>query len=413
MSRVWAKMVKLLKCLRKVVSKWCVIVPIAYLIPRDKHLVLFWPVDHLFYENVKYLYLYLHKAKEKNIKYYLVTEARPLYELLKKNELPVLFHPTLLSRYLLLRANIFIVASGGWHKRSKYYLLFGAKIIQLWHGIPLKRIQLAVPGTKKRIASFAGKIDSAIRGKDINYDVVVSTSEFFTREAFSKAFRAKLFLESGYPRNDIFFNGVDDRCVLLGSDIEAISKISRLRADGYKIILYAPTYRDTGGDAVRDGVLNLGALSEFAKRYKAVFVFKFHRCSNHAYGLKKHRNIIEYGKLQDIQPLLKLTDVLITDYSSVYMDFLLLDRPIIFFPYDYEKYIEKDRELFFDYDWITPGPKCYSQVELKEALRDYIVGEKDDFAAKRKEIRDLAFKHKDGNASERIWSFIKGKYINS
>ena len=127
--------------------------------------------------------------------------------------------------------------------------------------------------------------------------------------------------------------------------------------------------------------------------------------------MEKYDNIIMYDNSKDIQPLLKLSDVLITDYSSVYVDYLLLDRPVIFFPYDYEKYIQKDRDLLFDYDWITPGPKCYSQDELQKTLSDCILGQKDDFVANREEIKNLAFKYKDGNASRRIWDYIKEKYI--
>ena len=60
-------------------------------------------------------------------------------------------------------------------------------------------------------------------------------------------------------------------------------------------------------------------------------------------------------------------DLLITDYSSIFFDFLLLDRPIVFFPYDLEQYLSQDRAMYFDYEIMTPGPKCrtYDELELQ------------------------------------------------
>ena len=70
----------------------------------------------------------------------------------------------------------------------------------------------------------------------------------------------------------------------------------------------------------------------------------------------------------DPYPLLKLIDVLITDYSSIYFDFMLTNKPIIFFPYDLEEYLMKSREMYFDYEEFTPGNKVFIQEDLEKAL---------------------------------------------
>jgi len=407
-------MLWLFKDIKKILSKWCTLVLMSCLAPKKRNLVLLIGKDNgAFVESVKYLYLYLHRINESGIRYYFLTERKSVYETLKQNGLPAVCHPTFLSVYLLLRAKVVIVCSSGWMRKSKYYLSFRAKKIQLWHGISLKKMELAHLQIAEYISSLKGKFDNAIRGKFINHDLVISPSEFYTKNVFSKAFRAKDFLESGYPRNDIFFNDHDNELIFLGSDKTTISKINELRASGHKIILYAPTFRDTGGNAITDGALNLDALSLFAEKHRVIFVFKYHSVANDVCDQGRYTNILEYDNSRDIQPLLRLSDILITDYSSVYMDYLLLDKPIIFFNYDYEKYTQKDRELFFDYDWITPGPKCCSQDSLEKTLTDYIVEQKDDFSVRREEIRNLVFKYKDGNASERIWDFIKEKYIKA
>lgn len=395
----------------KLILGWGIIVPISYLVPKKKNLILFVGKNHgEFLGNVKFLYLYLHRLKGSNAEYYFFTENKSIYRTLRQNKLPTIYHPSLLSIYVLLRANILVVDDTSWRNKYKYYFLFRSKKIQLWHGIPLKRINLSIPDVAKFNDSLKGKLHNVIRGKHHVSDLFISTSEFFTRNAFSKAFNAKLFLESGYPRNDIFYGDNDEQYESLGCDEETISKVKKLKASGYRIVLYAPTYRDTTRDAVSDGALSMNKLSEFAKRRKVVFIFKFHSYTGSTYELETYKNIVRYDNSKDIQPIMKLSDILITDYSSVYMDYLLLDRPIVFFPYDYEKYTQKDRGLLFDYDWITPGPKCYSQAELQKAILDAIEG-KDGFSARREEIRHLAFKYTNGESSRRIWDFVERNYI--
>ena len=82
--------------------------------------------------------------------------------------------------------------------------------------------------------------------------------------------------------------------------------------------------------------------------------------------------------------------ILITDYSSTYIDYLLLDRPVIFYDFDYDSYIEKDREMYFSYDEVTPGIKAGTFDELMEGMRQIVSGT-DDFKADRKKVRDLFY----------------------
>jgi len=396
--------------IKKLIFGWGIMVPISCLVPKKKNLILFVGKNKgQFLDNIKYLYLYLHRLKKNNISYYFFTTKKATYRILKQNDLPAVFHPSLLSIYVLLRANILIVGDRPWVRKYKYHISFRSKKVQLWHGVGFKKIGLAIQSNN----SLANRVHNAIRGNSPIHDLFVSTSEFYTENVFSNAFKAKRFLESGYPRNDIFFNGRVDKYDLLGADEKTISKIQRLRSDGYKIVLYAPTFRDIARDTADNKPFNLKSLSGFAKKYKTIFIFKLHAYVSAAIRPKAYNNIIEYDNTKDIQPLLKISDILITDYSSVYMDYLLLDRPVIFFFFFYEKYTQKDRGLIFDYESMTPGPKCYSQGEVQKALICYITGQKDDFSVKRKELRNLAFKYQDGRSSKRIWNFIEENYINS
>lgn len=83
-------------------------------------------------------------------------------------------------------------------------------------------------------------------------------------------------------------------------------------------------------------------------------------------------------------------DLLITDYSSIYLDYLLLDRPIVFFAYDLEHYVERDRALYFTYESMTPGARCDTQVKLENVLTAILSsGCRDEYAEQRNGVRQF------------------------
>lgn len=382
---------------------WIFILPLSYIIPKQSKLIIFTGShEGRFIDNIKYLFLYLYNLKDGDCEIYFLTENKHCFNELKDKGFPVLLYPSLYTVIKLLRTSVLIVDSWWWYSNLKYYFLYKAYKIQLWHGVGFKRIELDL--LKKE--SVLTKFISAFVGRYPVYDLIISTSEFYTEHLFSKAFKSKEILESGYPRNDSFFMDVN-KDTLTGTDEENYFKIKEFKEEGYKIILYVPTHRDTGGNPVSDNMLDIKRLSSFAVENKIIFIFKFHLATEEAYEFPA--NIIKYDNLKDIYPVIPLADLMITDYSSIYMDYLLLDRPVIFFPYDYNKYVSKDRELQFDYEWITPGIKCFTQNELEHEITDYFLKGKDDYREKRKEILNMAFKYKDGKASERIRDFIKRK----
>jgi len=107
----------------------------------------------------------------------------------------------------------------------------------------------------------------------------------------------------------------------------------------------------------------------------------------------------------DLYEILNSADLLITDYSSVYFDFLLLDKPIIFTPTDIDQYDSSRGFLLKPYDAWTPGPKVLDQNTLQSEIINSL---KIDgyYSEERARIRDLAHKYKDGESSKRVWNFI-------
>jgi CDP-glycerol glycerophosphotransferase (TagB/SpsB family) len=180
-------------------------------------------------------------------------------------------------------------------------------------------------------------------------------------------------------------------------------KINHL--DGKKVFLYAPTWRKYHIDLLGDYSFDFLAINTFLKDTNSVLLLKTHP------GIKSFEipedcsNIIIYK--EDSYEIMNKVDILLTDYSSIYFDFLLLNRPIIFTPFDLERYVDST-PLYYEYNEVTPGPKTKNWAEVISALEKIMGG--DDAYADRRNITNLRFnKFRDGNSCQRIADFIKQK----
>jgi CDP-glycerol glycerophosphotransferase (TagB/SpsB family) len=108
---------------------------------------------------------------------------------------------------------------------------------------------------------------------------------------------------------------------------------------------------------------------------------------------------------QDIYTILPETDFLVTDYPSVYFDYLLLNKPIIFAPFDIEQYVENDRALYYNYDDVTPGPKARNWREVMECIED-ILTKSDAFEDERRRVSRMFNAYDDGCSSKRVYDAI-------
>lgn len=274
--------------------------------------------------------------------------------------------------------------------------------IQLWHGVPLKKI--GFPEIHSAVNMTPEKAARLVRQYS-GYTSVPSTSSWVTEQLFSQAFKAHNFPELGFARNDVLLRNLT-RNDMLGVDTNIFVHLKRHRKAGGRIVVYMPTFRDTGGSFFQDEVLDLHFINAFCMRYKIIFLAKFHHLvrMDSYHGMQ---GFMLYNSMNDIYPLLHLADALITDYSSIYFDFMLLNKPIIFFPYDKEKYISRDRELFFDYSSITPGIHAHSQDELASAILRTIVHLEDRYMNDRILLRNAVFAKIDSLSAHRTCLHIR------
>jgi len=201
---------------------------------------------------------------------------------------------------------------------------------------------------------------------------------------------------TGVPRNDRLF--VRDERVL---DRLAIRPSQR-------VILFAPTYRESGvlPNYLPVPGLDPKRLVELLGKHDAILLIR-----PHYYEWSAARDMVERvgspylrtadeGVVPEVNELLPLTDILITDYSSIFFDFLLLDRPIIFSCYDREAY-EQERGFTIDYDSNTPGFKVATSEEFLNSLDQLLSGD-DPHRAQRLEARTRFHRLTDARSAERV-----------
>ncbi len=227
--------------------------------------------------------------------------------------------------------------------------------IQTWHGTPLKKIGLDVPGSD---------LDYAKEGEKFSY--MISPSKYCTEKyisAFGLQGREDIILETGYPRNDelFTFDQAKVNSVLRELDIPR----------GKKIILYAPTFRDNKHSQV-SGYENASGL-DFEKLKEQIgdeyiILFRAHYFVAKEMDFKKLKGfVIDVSDYEDVNDLYIISDMLITDYSSVFFDYANLKRPIVFYMYDYDEYKQNARDFYLDESEL-PGPITKTQKELVDAI---------------------------------------------
>jgi CDP-glycerol glycerophosphotransferase (TagB/SpsB family) len=368
-----------------------------------------------FADNSKYFFIYANELIGQGGRVIYLTTSHTTHRLITAEGAESVLHPSWRSLVLLLKCGT-IITDFDWFKFGAYPLTHGAKLIQLWHGAPLKHIELDL--FRKRLPLTPAwlrpllKIQKVIIGRYPVYDIVVSTSQWFITEVFRHCFKARQFVASGYPRNDILMGlpetgGISDRLVWINVDQQALETVRASRQNEQKACLYVPTFRkDMAGPF--ENALELSRLTSFAQKHNLLVVLKLHPFMHGQYRISQYPNLIEYSPRGDIYPLMRYCDLLITDYSSIFFDFLLLDRPIVFFPYDLERYLARDRDMYFDYNAMTPGPKCRTYDELERQIEKTIQPDfQDEYAENRRKIKGYTHDQLDNLSHKRLFSLIR------
>lgn len=371
---------------------------LSFLFPRSKKIWLFGSTfGRRFADNPRYLYLYCSQHREeisdkndgKDIRPIWISHNREIVSFLKSNGYEAYYHHSIRGIWYCLRAKVYLFDN--YSKDISFWLSGGAVKINLWHGIPLKKIQadnlfdkVRHPKNRwERFKSFPRRLSDE---KPSHY--VLTTSEYM-RPVFESAFRTCNIFVIGYPRVDGFYRENVNN-LYTENEQASLEQIDKLLNGGNRMVYYMPTFRDSEIDFFE--VIDLNSFENFLKENKIIFCTKPHPKSKlkNVFESIESENIINIDAEADPYVFVSRSMALVTDYSSIYFDYLFTNKPIVFFNYDFEKYLNDSRELYFDYEEYTPGVKVNSQEALQKALLDVCIGE-DKYVAKRDALKNRMF----------------------
>lgn len=367
------------------------------LVPRKKNIWIFgvW-YGHRFSDNSKYLYLYI-KENRPEIKPVWITRDKKIRDKIKREDGCSYLTWSLKSCYYSLIAKNIIVSSG--KTDVNRFFINGANWIQLWHGNPMKKI-----GLDDKFSSVNSFFHRQVVPtlfpffSELNYNYVASNAAIFS-DKMASAFNISLkyILETGCPRNDVFFSDEED----------IYNKNVRDRFKGCKIVYYLPTFRNFENSKTLFNIsdYNQDKLELFLEKENLVFINKGHFVDNKINDLQGRRliNLSDDG-VEDINVLLKDADCLVTDYSGAYFDFLLTQKPIIFAAFDLSEYLTSSREMYFNYEEAVAGPIIENWEGLLNSLK--ALNRTNSYTTILKEKNILFNKFHDNNNSKRTFEAI-------
>ncbi|WP_455240475.1 CDP-glycerol glycerophosphotransferase family protein [Methanothermobacter tenebrarum] len=377
--------IKFLSFLRSIVKL------INFLIPKKDNQIMFESIPD-FSDNSKALYDYMRCMGRKYEMIWAVNEINDKFDIPQYKKL------SLRQIWEFLRSKYMVTSHG-------YHLPIKAKnqvFVNLWHGMPLKAL------------SHVRKDDNFLldSSNDKNYYLIATSSVM--RNALAACFNQdpRRIVITGQPRNDKLFKNSN-------KNLEKLLNVSL--NDYSKIILFLPTFRksieETNGELISHNFnladFNREVFSQFLQDNQILFIAKFHPFEESIakpYFKKMDNTILITNEMlqknfMDLYDILSCADILITDYSSVYFDFLLLDKPIIFVVPDLDEYRKRRGFVLEPFEFWTPGPKVKNFEEFLKELEKCIKNP-EYYSKERKTINNLVNYYKDDKSSERIYKLV-------
>ena len=342
-----------------------------------------------FLDNSKYFFEFVNQ-NHKNINTVWITRSKKVIDMLKRRGFNAYHNLSIKGIYYVLRSGVAVFCTS----RNDLWFVYpkaGRKIVNLWHGMPMKKIVFDYEKHKPENRGFKDRLwEKYVVGfKHQDVSLITATSGFF-KNILKSAFRNDNVYVTGQPRTDVFF------CW----DKKSIKNKLGFPDDS-KVITYMPTHRDYGKGELNPRIFEHNdKAKEFFIKNNTIIVWKFHKNMLSHYNLSSNnapaKPFIDLtNKNIDPQELLFVTDILITDYSSCYIDYLLLNRPVIF--YHYDNYVTDDNELYFKPEDHKVGNIVFNERELLDIISTPTISSNSIISYHDKE---------DGNSSRRVFDLI-------
>lgn len=319
-----------------------------------------------FTDNSKYLYL--HTVKRGDVRGYWITRDRNLIRWMREHNLPVFHRYSIRGLYHCLTSYLYIYTTSP--NAVNFFTSGGSRLVNLWHGVGCKN-HIIPNDTITGNRDLLSKIFMPYVSKRPNYLLEPSPAQ---KEYFKQWFRVddNQLLDDIYPRCAFLRQNRSDILKHIRSyEPEQTATLIEEWRRYDRIYLYMPTFRANLSSSFLDMAFpDMSRLNEILQKVNSILVIKQHPLVKQVYSGKPYENIHFLETKYDIYPLLPFTDVLITDYSSIYSDYVLMDgKGVILYPFDLEEYKKNDASLM---DWRENCPGIYASTfaELLELIEN-------------------------------------------
>jgi CDP-glycerol glycerophosphotransferase (TagB/SpsB family) len=395
-----------------------ILVVVSLVVPRSKRIWAFgsW-YGGRFADNPKYFVLHCASRERESVHAVWLSMSSTVVRRIRALGFPAYHRLSPSGLWYALRAGVYIFDCRVMDVSS--VASSGALKVNLWHGVPLKMIERDIPQSNNALAQanhgspLVRAANKVLRPQlSEKYDYILGTSRA-TCERFARAFgvQTQQVINGGYPRTDVLLSRDDEARFRMPEEERVIAQCRAYAREGVRVMLYMPTFRDWRNDADRVIPIDWSALDEALQAHGGALFCKLHpndqaRLPDLAGASRIHL----IPSSVDPYPILKHTDALISDYSSIFFDYLLLDRPLVFYPYDLDDYRKYSRALYDDYDTVTPGPKATDAAGLQRTLTSLLASydeQAERYAAERAAVRSRFYEHVDDRASARLFDALR------
>lgn len=373
---------------------------VAFLFKKDEHLWVFGSMfGNGYADNSKYFFEYVRK-EHPGIRSVWFSGNRSVVAELRQvgAEAYRFYDPRGIA--LLLKARVAVVSHSQVRDIRPFMFASSTCLVNLWHGIPLKKIALDDKVAEVRNRPLMAPLGWLSRfvwpGFRRQPDLLTAASEE-DRRNFSSAFALPVekIKITGYPRNDLFFKTQG-----------LVAKVRPIRRG-----IYVPTFRGKEGSSFdffsRFG-FDIEQIDSRLAKLGVELCLKLHHFNYPAdeivRSIHRARQIYFYTG-QDIYQDLPDFDFLVTDFSSIYFDYILTGQPVIFAPFDQAGYEQSGRQLYYEYEEVTPGPKATCWPEVLDCIK-VLVSEPLRYEEPVRQIRERFQTFNDGHNSDRVYQLI-------
>lgn len=345
---------------------------LSFIIPRSKRIWVFGSFRGAFSDNAKYLFI--HVSSTQNVVHPVwISYNSATVRCIKEKGFKAYSIFSLKGLYYALRGKYYFFNS---YTSDICFFTSGRAVrINLWHGVGLKKIEFCID----KGPMYNRYVKKTFK-EHFYYPQVYQRPKYFISSTdfqsvkFAQAFRIteEQCLNIGYPRNDILLMKEAIRQNYINSfEDEEVKAYVQVFKNYDRVFLYMPTWRESQRNLFAEH-LDLERLNVLMKNQNRLLVLKPHANTiiNNKEQFNRCSHVLLLDNQIDIYPLLPYTDILITDYSSILYDYLLMDgKKVILYLYDYSQYVI-DRDFNYPFKENVAGEVIYTFDELLDVIKN-------------------------------------------